>query len=239
VPGAAALATDGTASEGGFATAISCTSPGDCGAVGSYTVRDPKTGITTSWPMVVSQTAGAWGQAAGLPGIADLSSGLGGKLTKISCASAGNCSALGSDSSTLFILDEINGNWGAPLAVPGLASLGAASDGEVDSLSCPETGDCTAIGTVVASGGGQAAFMVTEMGGTWGGATLVPGVAALSTVGSWGAFVSCPAAGNCTAIGGYEPTRLDWLVWVADEVNGSWGSAQQLAALSPQPPFVG
>jgi hypothetical protein len=55
-PGAAALATDGTASEGGFATAISCTSPGDCTAVGSYTVHDPKTGITTSWPMVVSQS---------------------------------------------------------------------------------------------------------------------------------------------------------------------------------------
>jgi hypothetical protein len=285
VPRAAALATDGTAFEGDIATAISCTSPGECTAVGSYFIHDPKTGITTSWPMVVSQTGGAWGQAAGLPGIAGLSSGRGGQLTKISCASAGdcsaagsyhgpgstsfgfltdevngtwgaaqalpdaaslgaqgsaitaiscpsagNCAAVGAHSGTQFILDEVNGSWGDPLAVPGLASLGAASNDGVDSVSCPDPGDCTAIGTVTGSGGGQAAFVVTETGGTWGDATLVRDQAALSTVGSWGALVSCPAAGDCTAIGGYEPTRNNWLVWVADEVNGSWGSAQPLAA---------
>jgi Bacterial Ig-like domain (group 3) len=285
VPGAAALATDGTAFEGDVATGISCASPGECTAVGSYFIHDPKTGITTSWPMVVSQTGGAWGQAAGLQGIAGLSSGLGGQLTKISCASAGNCSAAGSygpvgtsfgfladeingtwgaaqalpDAASLgtvgssinamscpsagdcaavgeaapgrpFILDEINGSWGDPLAVPGLASLGAASGDSVESVSCPEAGDCSAIGTVDTSGGGEAAFMVTETGGTWGDATPVPGESALPGVGSWGGFVSCPAAGDCTAIGGYEPTRNNFLVWVADDVNGSWGSAQRLAA---------
>src|SRR5580693_5092499 len=43
VPGVNALATGGTQSEGGFATAISCTSPGECTAVGSYSTHDPKT----------------------------------------------------------------------------------------------------------------------------------------------------------------------------------------------------
>ena len=283
VPGVNALATGGTQSEGGFATAISCTSPGECTAVGSYSTHDPKTGITTSWPMVVSQSDGAWGQAAGLPGIAGLSSERGGQLTKISCASPGNCSAAGSyngpgsttfafladevngtwgatqalpdaeslgaqgsgivaiscpsagncaavggHSGTLFILDEINGTWGDPLAVPGLASLGSVSD-DVRSLSCPDAGDCTAIGTIMGTVGAEAAFVVTETGGTWGDATLVPGLSALSTVGSFGTSVSCSAAGDCTAIGGYEPTRTTYLAWVADEVNGNWGSAQQLA----------
>ena len=229
VPGVNALATGGTQSEGGFATAISCTSPGECTAVGSYSTYEQKTGITTSWPLVVSQSDGAWGQAAALPGIAALSSGLGGKLTEISCASAGNCAAVGGHSGTLFILDQTNGSWSDPLAVPGLASLGSASD-DVRSLSCPDAGDCTAIGTIMGSAGAEAAFVVTETGGTWGDATLVPGLSALSSVGSFGTSVSCSAAGDCTAIGGYEPTRTTYLAWAADEVNGNWGSAQQLAA---------
>ena len=78
------------------ATAISCSSPGNCSAVGSYTSYDPKTGTTASWPLVVTETDGAWGRAAGLQGFASISSGLGGELTMISCASAGNCSAAGS-----------------------------------------------------------------------------------------------------------------------------------------------
>ena len=64
--------------------------------------------------MVVTQTAGAWGRAAALPGIASLSSGRGGQLTEISCASPGNCSAAGSyhgpGSMTFgFLADEVNG----------------------------------------------------------------------------------------------------------------------------------
>jgi hypothetical protein len=220
LPGIAGL----SSGRGGQLTKISCASAGNCSAAGSY--HGPG---STSLGFLADEVNGSWGAAQALPDPARLGN-QGSSITAISCPSAGNCAALGADSSSLFILDEVNGSWGDPLAVPGLASLGAASDGEVDSLSCPDMGDCTAIGTVIGSGGAQAAFMVTETGGTWRDATLVAGVAALSTLGSWGAVVSCPAAGNCTAIGGYEPARLDWLVWVADEVNGSWGSAQQLAA---------
>jgi hypothetical protein len=285
VPGVNALATVGTESDGDFTTAISCTSPGECTAVGGYTVYNPTTHATTTWPMVVSQSGGAWEQAAALPGIAALSSGLGGKLTEVSCGSAGNCSAtggyngpgntsfaflanevdgtwgavqavpdapslgargsyiaaiscpsagdcaaVGSHSDTQFVLNEVDGSWGDPLTVPGLATLGIASNAGFDSVSCADAGDCTAIGTVADGSGVQSAVVVTETDGTWGDATVLPGQAALSSAGSWGDSVSCPAAGDCTAIGGYEPTRTTWRVWVADEVNGTWGSAQPLAA---------
>lgn len=286
VPGVDALATGGTESEGGDATAISCTSPGNCAAAGSYTVYDPQTTATTSWPFVVSQSDGAWGQAAGLAGITALSSGRGGQLTEISCASAGNCSAagiyigagnssfgfladevdgtwgparalpdaasLGSQGSgitamscpsagnctavgghvgTPFILQQVNGVWGDPLAVPGLAILGVPADASgwsLTSLSCPDSGDCTAVGTATDSSRDSAGFVVTQTDGTWGDATLLPGQAGLSTTFS-SRFVSCPAAGDCTAIGEYEPPGYNYLVWVADEVNGVWGSARQLA----------
>ncbi len=278
VPGVSSLGTGGTVADDGYATAISCTSPGECTAVGSY-----HTAATVTWPLVVSQSGGAWGQAEALPGIVALSSGLGGKLTEISCASAGNCSATGTydgpdstsfafladevdgtwgtvqpvpDAASLgtqstvvnaiscpsagncaavgtvyatpFVLDEVNGTWGDPLAVPGLANLGTTlmSQG-FDSVSCADAGDCTAIGTVANGSRVESAVVVTETGGTWGDATVLPGQVSTSR-GSWGTSVSCPAAGDCTATGGDELAGGIVGVWVADEVNGAWGSAQAL-----------
>jgi len=285
VPGVSALATAGTQFDGDYASAISCTSPGECTAVGGYFLNNLTTHAAPTWPLVVSQSGGAWGQAEALPGIAALSSGLGGKLTGISCASAGNCSAagsytgpgstsvafladevdgtwgtvqpvpdaaslgtqgsvissiscpsagdcaaVGSASGTPFILDEVDGTWGDPLAVPGLASLGTTANEGFDSVSCADAGDCTAIGTVADGSGVQSAVVVTETGGTWGDATVLPGQVPTSSRGSWGRSVSCPSAGDCTATGGDEPVGNTYGVWVADEVNGSWGSAQALPA---------
>jgi hypothetical protein len=285
VPGVSALGTGGNVADDGFTTAISCTSPGECAAVGEYSFYNATTHAWTIWPLVVSQSGGSWGQAEALPGIAALSSGLGGQLTAVSCASAGNCSATGTynepsgpssaflvdevdgtwgtvqpvpDAASLgsvqsainliscpsagdcaavgtspgsqFILDEVDGTWGNPLAVPGLASLGTVADYGFDSLSCADAGDCTALGTVDNASGILEAVVVSETGGTWNDATVLPGESALSTLGSSGRSVSCPAAGDCTATGTYEPASGSARVWVADEVNGTWGSAQALAA---------
>ncbi len=150
VPGVSSLGTGGTVADDGYATAISCTSPGECTAVGSY-----HTAATVTWPLVVSQSGGAWGQAEALPGIAALSSGLGGKLTEISCASAGNCSATGTydgpdSTSFAFLADEVDGTWGTVQPVPDAASLGTQST-VVNAISCPSAGNCAAVGTVYAT----------------------------------------------------------------------------------------
>ena len=148
VPGVSSLGTGGTVAGDGYATAISCTSPGECTAVGSY-----HTAATVTWPLVVSQSGGAWGQAEALPGIAALSSGRGGKLTEISCASAGNCSATGTydgpadSTSFAFLADEVDGTWGTVQPVPDAASLGTQST-VVNAISCPSAGNCAAVGTV-------------------------------------------------------------------------------------------
>ena len=131
IPGVSALGTGGTVAEDGYTSAVSCTSPGECAAVGGYTGYN--SGATT-WPLVVSQSGGAWGQAEALPGIAALSSGHGGKLTEISCASAGNCSAAGTyvgsgGVSSAFLADEVDGTWGTVQAVPDAASLGTRGIG--------------------------------------------------------------------------------------------------------------
>ena len=296
VPGAAALAADGTQFDGGDATAISCSSPGNCSAVGSFTSYDPTTGATTTWPLVVTETDGAWGQAGGLQGIASISSGLGGELTAISCASVGNCSATGTygpvtasfgflanevDGSwgpaqavpgaaslgtqgfgltaiscasagnctaiggafgAPFILDEINGTWSDPLPVPGLASLSAPADPstwDLTSVSCPATGDCTVIGTARGSGGQDAGFVVTQTGGSWGDATLIPGQAALSSQLFSSGSLSCPAVGDCTMTGIFEPADGGYLTWVDDEAGGTWESPHEVAAPAPTERMTG
>jgi hypothetical protein len=201
VPGAAALVTGGIRFDGAVATAISCTSPGNCTAVGSYFVSDPDTNIITSWPLVVRESDGAWGNAAGLQGIAGLSAGLGGQLTRISCASAGNCSAAGSyvgpgNTSFGFLADEVSGAWGPARALPDAASLGTQGSG-INAISCPSAGNCVAVG---AHFGTQ--FILDEVKGSWGDPLAVPGVANLGTASNAGLdSVSCPAAGDCTAIG--------------------------------------
>ena len=66
--------------------------------------------------------------------------------------------------------------------------------------------------------------MASEVNGTWGTAIEVPGTAALNTGGrAEVSSVSCASAGNCTAGGSTPP--LGQQVFVASEVNGTWGTA--------------
>src|SRR5579859_1018734 len=81
----------GIPNEGSTITSVSCTSPGYCGASG-YEVSSSN----TVQPVVVSEIAGAWGDAQVIPGIASLeTSGYSKAWGGISCASAGNCATGG------------------------------------------------------------------------------------------------------------------------------------------------
>jgi hypothetical protein len=87
VPGIAALNTDGDAE----VTSVSCASPGNCSAGGSYV-----DGSGGGQAFVVGQSGGTWGTAIQVPGSAVLNIGGTAQITSVSCASAGNCTAGGS-----------------------------------------------------------------------------------------------------------------------------------------------
>jgi hypothetical protein len=96
-------------------------------------------------------------------------------------------------------------------------------------MSCPSAGGCTAGGYYTDSTGGTQVFVVGEVHGTWGKAKEIPGTAALNQggiadVGS----VSCASAGNCSAGGSYEDSHHDSQAFVANEVNGTWGTAEEV-----------
>src|SRR5216683_2644485 len=86
VPGTAAL------NKGGFATvsSVSCASAGNCLAGGSYFAAE-----ADIQAFVASETNGTWHAAIEVPGTAALNIGRSADVMSVSCASAGNCAAVG------------------------------------------------------------------------------------------------------------------------------------------------
>jgi hypothetical protein len=131
-----------TPEESGLASvnAMSCSSAGDCGAVGTSGGPDAVSGLGS---FVVSEVNGTWGTAA------DLLVG-----ASVSCPSDGNCSAGGDGG---YVASEVDGSWGAAAEVPGLDT--------VSSVSCWSAGDCAAYGSSGAPGQ-QQVFAASEVNGT-------------------------------------------------------------------------
>jgi len=68
----------------------------------------------------------------------------------VSCASAGNCAAIGQYGSRgglpLFVVSEKNGVWGQAIEVPGLRALNTGRNALAGPVSCPPTGNCVVSG---------------------------------------------------------------------------------------------
>jgi hypothetical protein len=212
-------------------SSISCSSPGNCVAAGSYFAWEGPA------PFVVEEVDGTWGTAHPLPGMTTLNNGgNGGSVASISCPSDGNCTVGGTysehvphaNNAQAFVADETNGTWGNAIKVPGMAGLGAV-DSRMSSLSCSSAGNCAAVGYFDGK-----AFVVDEKNGSWHNAIQVPGTAALQgTGGSWLYSVSCPTDGNCSAGGSYGQLTEDGgdtQPFVVDETNGTWGTAIEVPA---------
>jgi hypothetical protein len=66
-------------------------------------------------------------------------------------------------------------------------------------------------------------------GGTWGKAEELSGIAALNTGGTAGVgSVSCASAGNCSAGGTYQDRSGRQQAFVASQVRGTWGKADEV-----------
>ena len=237
VPGIAALNKEGDAD----LRSVSCPSPGNCSGGGYYSFNSDN----DTEAFTVSQVDGKWGSAMTVPGLASLNHAAGGEgaaITSVSCAAAANCSAGGyytsgvdSDGvpdSQAFVVSQVNGTWGTAIEVPGTSALNANGNAQIRSVSCASAGNCGAGGTYLSSAGQQEAFVVNQVGGGWGTAIEVPGMATLNV----GRFadaevesVSCGSAGNCSAGGFYTfNSNGDTRAFVVSEVNGHWGTAVEV-----------
>lgn len=202
-------------------SSISCASAGNCSAVGSDT---DKSGQPDG--LLLAETAGRWhaGVEAALPANAHTSSGWGVGL--VSCASAGNCSAVGGyiDSARRdreVLLTETAGRWsrGVEAVLPADARYGI-----VESISCGAAGNCSAVGEYGDSAGGSQGLLLTEKAGKWRRGIKASLPLNANPVGDGGlTAVSCSSAGNCSAIGRYTDRARGDQSLLLTETRGKWG----------------
>ncbi|HUN36684.1 MAG TPA: Ig-like domain-containing protein, partial [Trebonia sp.] len=214
--------------------AVSCTSPGNCTAIGVYIYAT--NGVTNEDLFALSETDGTWGTAAALTGVPG--------SVNLSCAAPGEC-AVGlttpgvSGYGASYLIDESGGVWGQPQPVT-IGTVGTW----LAKVSCPAAGDCTAVGTYVddAATGTALPFVMDSSRGTWDAPQEVPGFAGLSASAPGSGAdvsmsVSCTSAGNCVAGGAYGVNSTDIVgrheqPFLATEANGLWGQAQNVAGMA-------
>jgi hypothetical protein len=221
IPGLAALNKARYASVG----PISCASPGNCVAGGSYqdSRRHPQA-------FLVSQVHGTWRKAIEVPGTAMLNR-VGAGISSVACTTPGDCTAVGSYLSRYkhgqpFVISEVHGKWGTANQVPGMLALNPAGIAGLGSLSCASAGNCTAGGTIKVDNNDTLAFVVSEVHGNWGTAVQVPGTATLGATGGAGvSSVSCASPGNCAVAGYYYDSQGAQYPFVENQAGGTFGTA--------------
>ena len=227
VPGLARLNRGNSASLGN----LTCRSAGNCSAAGSYL-----DGSGNGRTFLLFEVNGTWGHAAAVPVFSPLpgeTAGTSPSFGPVSCATPGNCGAAGSypvnGGNQEYVDNEVNGVWGTPEPVPGLAALNTGVEDGISVISCPSAGNCTAGGLYTETEGNSDSFVVSEVHGKWGQAfelqTNIPGFNGPD--GDSITVLSCPSAGDCV-VGGVDNVEHDALaasVFVASEVHGTWGKA--------------
>jgi hypothetical protein len=142
---AVSLGGPGLGDFGATIASVSCPSARACVAAGS---TYSSIAYDSDQVSVATQVKGVWGPLDLLPGVRAQ-----GWPNSVSCPSAGNCGVGGAyqpdpyaDTSQTFVASETDGRLAKAEQVPGMTALGA-SGGQVNSVSCPSAGRCTAAGT--------------------------------------------------------------------------------------------
>jgi hypothetical protein len=157
-PGLAALNKGGDAE----LNSVSCVTAGNCVIGGDWLHDGAAQGF------VVSQRQGTWGKAIEVPGLAALNKGRSAQVKSVSCASPGNCAAVGeyfdrSRREQAFVASQRHGAWGKAIEVPGLAVLEQGGNADALSVSCAPHGLCTAGGGTFGNHSARAeAFIVSQ-----------------------------------------------------------------------------
>jgi hypothetical protein len=208
---------------------VSCSSPGNCTAVGDADVGDAAA-VSSIEPIAVTEANGVWGGLVLFPvGIK-----VAAEWNSVSCTSVGNCVAVGGSGEfggagvhSPVYATETNGVWSSAQVFP--AASNASPDAPASSMysvDCPSLGNCVAVGQV-----GYAEFPIPspptggsyaiETNGVWGPDTIVPQTPAAL---SWLVGVSCVAVNFCYAVGTNSTNQPIAVV----DTSGTWGAAKVL-----------
>ena len=210
---------------------VSCASAGNCAATGLFTNAS---GGTSG--MVALSTDGAWSQATPIVFAQGIEATVPFQFTNpvsVSCASVGNCTAVGqfhnaSAHYEAFTVSSVNGTWGQASPISFAAGVqDTTPDAALYSVSCASAGNCTAVGQFRNTGGGREVFTVTSAGGVWGQATPIAFASGVqsTTPNPYLFSVSCASAGDCTATGRFRNFAEGQEAFTVTSTGGVWGQA--------------
>ena len=211
-------------------TAVSCASAGNCTAAGYFSNAD---GAYEAFTM--TSTDGDWGQATP----AEYDDGVlqstppEAFFNSVSCASAGNCTAVGRFRNAdgyfeAFTMTSTDGDWGqATRAEFQDGRQRIPPDAVFNSVSCGSAGNCTAVGQFKNALGNTEAFTMTSTDGDWGQATPAEFDDGVQNTTPNAVFtaVSCASAGNCTAAGYFSNPAGAYEAFTMTSTDGDWGQA--------------
>jgi hypothetical protein len=241
---------------------VSCTSAGNCSAVGYY--KDTSGGYQA---MVAAEAGGVWGQAGelSLPADADTTAGAqDAGLGSVSCTSQDNCVADGdykdtSGGSQAMVVAETGGVWGqaSELSLPSNANTTAGAQfAGLGSVSCTSQGNCVAGGDYKDTSGAYRAMSAASVGSlSVSGSSLpsavpdIPYHAHLSATGGAGNYSwsivsgSLPAGLSLSSDGTISGTPTaagnpSFTVQVSDPGPPAQRATQTLSIRVGQPPAV-
>jgi hypothetical protein len=223
---------DGAHSEngGGEVKSIVCSSAGNCTAVGEFT--NPS---TYPQAFTMSSVNGVWSRArptAFADGVRNPSNES--ELLSVSCASAGNCAAVGTyldadERNQPFITQSSNGTWtDATLVAFPVGAQNTYRDAKLLSVSCTSVGSCTAVGHYASSDDSTKPLVVTSTAGSWGAPIAVDFPSGTVPAEYYAKLkkVSCSSPGNCTAVGTYYEADRDSQGFTVSSVDGTWSTAR-------------
>lgn len=182
--------------------AVSCVSASWCAAVGE----------SQGDAVAVQESSGSWGAPTSIPGGLPVFYNPGGQLLSVSCASVGNCAAVGyfyfsaQLTSPMYAVDMKNGTWGTPQAL--LSTVPVPSDrlgyqewNGPTSVACDGAPMTCSLATLIGdSVRGSVGAIGQSRNSEWGQLTRVP---APAPVGHQYAItaVACPTSSSCVGVG--------------------------------------
>lgn len=231
----ASLPSGGSAVYQGYLPFLSCPSAGNCVGGGGYAAGSNQAGL------LLNEVAGVWKTPTAVLPPSDATSNASDAVSiyGVSCATAGNCSAVGTyydkaNNLQSFVKGEVGGRWlaSSKIVLPTNA-LASNQSSLVHSISCRAVGACSAVGTYATNAGPSAnieGFVADEVNGRWLTArelVLPAGVRGNPNVTL--NQVACTSDGNCSAVGSYiDPENITHAL-VANEIKRAWRPATRLS----------
>jgi hypothetical protein len=194
-------------------SAVACTSPSNCWAVGSNQEEG-----SPSWHTLTERYDGSGWSIVASP---DPSGADDSYLVAVACASAGDCWAVGSydtDSGHYTLTEQYSGSAWSIVSSPNPSSSGAL----LTAVACISASDCWAVGSSYDLGSGlslpQAFTLAEQYNGTaW---SIVSSPTRGGSISVALPAVACASASDCWAVGSYEDSSLDEGT-LAEEYNGT------------------